>query len=581
MTASATNVEPTDYTTWDHSALVSRVHELEQQLRTRTAAYQTSHPPDLSDPPKSEQPSNGTFKPLRPFDPSRHSTRHVALKFSYLGQNYNGFEHANGNRTPLPTVEEVLWKALRKARLIWPPSEESFDVQHAPAARMKHPVHISWEGCQYSKCGRTDRGVSAFGQVIGIRVRSNRPRGGTSSASERPLNLENNDASIQNGALLADDVLEASDELASDFDHVKDELPYIAILNGILPSDIRVLAWCPNPPSAFDARFSCGERRYKYFFTNPAFAPTPGAIGLQDAQGRQEKQREGWLDIEAMREGAKLLVGSHDFRNVCKVDPSKQMTNFTRRITYADIEVVDQQRGSKSFSNWTQEAFVDPPTPSGRDLYTSSGLRDWPQVLSFNVHGNAFLWHQVRCMASILFLIGQRLEKPSLISKLLNVDKTSHRPAYEMAVEAPLVLWDCIFPQSNSAVIEESLDWIYAGDARGLGPLSNKGDTKFGLGGIVEEIWMLWRKRKMDEILSSTLLDLAVNLGDGTSWARGGFRDPESVKSRSQKVFEGRDGARYIGKYVPVMQKGRMDSVEVQNAKWRVGQGARRQPKLN
>ena len=57
-----------------------------------------------------------------------------------------------------------MWKALMKARLIFPTPVES------PA-----PGEVNWEGCEYSKCGRTDKGVSAFGQVIGLRVRSNRP----------------------------------------------------------------------------------------------------------------------------------------------------------------------------------------------------------------------------------------------------------------------------------------------------------------------------------------------------------------------------------------------------------------------
>ena len=57
------------------------------------------------------------------------------------------------------------WKALNRARLIFPKDAH-------PLA----PGEVNWEGTEYSKCGRTDKGVSAFGQVIGIRV-SNRPLG--------------------------------------------------------------------------------------------------------------------------------------------------------------------------------------------------------------------------------------------------------------------------------------------------------------------------------------------------------------------------------------------------------------------
>ena len=43
------------------------------------------------------------------------------------------------------------------------------------------------------------------------------------------------------------------------------ELPYVQILNRLLPADIRVLSWAPVGVD-FNARFSCLYRTYKYFF---------------------------------------------------------------------------------------------------------------------------------------------------------------------------------------------------------------------------------------------------------------------------------------------------------------------------
>ena len=43
------------------------------------------------------------------------------------------------------------------------------------------------------------------------------------------------------------------------------ELPYVHILNRLLPADIRVLSWAPVGVD-FNARFSCLYRTYKYFF---------------------------------------------------------------------------------------------------------------------------------------------------------------------------------------------------------------------------------------------------------------------------------------------------------------------------
>jgi tRNA pseudouridine38/39 synthase len=362
------------------------------------------------------------------------------------------------------------------------------------------------------------------------------------------------------------------------FHPINDELPYITILNSILPSDIRILAWCPDPPPGFDARFSCRERRYKYFFTNPAFMPTPGPLGFQNAAGKASEIREGWLDIEAMRLAAKRLEGLHDFRNFCKIDPSKQMPSCERRITYADIEEVKQQGGPVSFD-------AEPALGRGANRNAAFGNGSLPrgcgaQVYTFNVNGSAFLWHQVRHMAAILFLVGQGLEPPKVVDDLLDIKSNPGRPTYEMASDSPLVLWDCIFTENGTSQ-KDGLDWVYTGDAHSILALTIKTDGKFGQGGVVDEIWTQWRKHKMDEILSSSLLDLVVNQGDGSAMARGGFRDIEAVKIRSQKIFDGRETPKMAGKYVPVMQKPRLDSVDAQNAKYRAGKGARKELQRN
>ena len=42
-------------------------------------------------------------------------------------------------------------------------------------------------------------------------------------------------------------------------------MPYTVILNRLLPDDIRVLGWAPVD-YAFNARFGCLHRTYRYFF---------------------------------------------------------------------------------------------------------------------------------------------------------------------------------------------------------------------------------------------------------------------------------------------------------------------------
>lgn len=58
------------------------------------------------------------------------------------------------------------------------------------------------------------------------------------------------------------------------------ELPYVKMLNRVLPPDIRALGWAPVP-SGFSARFDCQYRTYRYYFPR------------------------GNLDVELMAEAAK------------------------------------------------------------------------------------------------------------------------------------------------------------------------------------------------------------------------------------------------------------------------------------
>lgn len=174
---------------------------------------------------------------------------------------------------------------------------------------------------------------------------------------------------------------------ASEDFHVKDkvsdaakEIRYTHILNRVLPPDIRVLAWAPVEPS-FSARFSCLERTYRYFF--------PRAD----------------LDIVTMNYAAQKYVGTHDFRNLCKMDVANGVINFQRTILFAQVQLVGQSLDKETW----QEPF---------------------QLCQFEVTGQAFLYHQVRCMMAILFLIGQGMEKPEIIDELLNIEKNPQKPQY-------------------------------------------------------------------------------------------------------------------------------------------------------
>ncbi|GAB7366253.1 hypothetical protein MBLNU230_g7811t1 [Neophaeotheca triangularis] len=529
-----------NYNTWTHGDLINRVTTLETQLRARNAELAQLSSPT---PPK-KQPK----KAPKPFDPSRYHNRHIALKFAYLGGRYNGFEHHTGNTTPLPTIEEELWKALKKTRLILTQADE-----------------VNWEACEYSKCGRTDRGVSAFGQVIGIRVRSARPVQ-RERAEQAVVEGEGGAVSEEQNGVAQEDVEETLEEPR--WDPVNDELPYIQLLNRVLPQDIRVLAWCPDPPQDFSARFNCRERRYRYFFTNPAYPPVP----VSQPPG---VNGEGWLDIPAMQEAAAKYEGLHDFRNFCKIDASKQITNYDRRIFSARVLPVSADGAPET----TEEG-------QSRAAYN---LTAHPSLYYFEVRGSAFLWHQVRHLIAVLFLVGQGYEKPSIVDELLDPSKVSSKPNYEMASDVPLVLWDCVFPdldklseddhvygeKAGSTSYEDGMNWIYVGEEAGGRERAKRStpgieDGKYGRNGLLEDLWALWRTRKMDEILAGSLMEVIARQGYVPKAS-----DAASLSSvqHSERVFDGSEMPRTVGTYVPLLRRSRTEPFAVLNARYAARKG--------
>lgn len=327
-------------------------------------------------------------KPRRDFDMSKYGQRMIALKFNYQGWKFHGFA---SQATTNKTVEDYLFAALLRTHLI-----ESRD------------------SCFYTRAGRTDVGVSAAGQVIGIRVRSG--------------------------------LVPPSKEVR--------ELDYLKMLNSNLPDGIRVTAWSPvcdgdsplpviypgdlpamrdywsrvertvndstvwkeakkfvrRPGERFSARFDALSRSYRYFFAR------------------------GSLDLLAMAEAAAYFIGRHDFRNFCRIDEG--VDNFERVMHDVEIRrASDDER-------------------VGSDGSACGDVGQAFEMYYIFVRGQAFLWHQVRCMAAVLFDVGLRHETPSVVRDML-IDATNEsgdfsrgRPQYRIASATPLVFWECEFPES-------------------------------------------------------------------------------------------------------------------------------------
>ncbi|KAH7882178.1 pseudouridine synthase [Phlebopus sp. FC_14] len=480
-----------NYAAWSKEDLIARLTDLELRIKSDKT---------LVSPPRRG----------RPFHFHKHPVRKIAVKFCYSGWEYNGLAH-QAIPTPLPTVEDVLFQAFAKSRLVDPDA--------------------GFEGCGWEKCGRTDVGVSAAGQVVSLWVRSALP-----GDSTEPLNTSRSEAAHEDlSSQEAQSTLDATPETNEDSDsdsafpglideppsnssmspaREQQELHYALALNKALPPTIRVLAWSPVSPD-FSARHNCLHRHYKYFFTSRG------------------------LDVALMQQAASYLVGLHDFRNLSKLDPSKQLKAFHRRILRAEIS---------------------PAAGQGNG-----------QLYVFDLVGSAFLYHQVRHIMAVLLLVGAGLEPPSIIPTLMNVDGTEtsasgsplletvdRKPVYEMADGLPLMLWDCAFADSD-------VQW--------------QTDDGFANTGLPSDL-----VHKLDSVYQRSLIQTTIEAhflvaadqyrprtGDTTPAARVPLSD-----TPLPGVPLGGGSYRRAAKYVPLLSRQRLDHVEVANERWRNGKGSRR-----
>lgn len=412
-------------------------------------------PPPRVDDGADAGPPAPASRAARGFDVREYPSAYVALRVMYAGWDYRGF--AQQGSDGVRTVEGALFSALRRTRLIAPDA--------AP------------EDVAYTRCGRTDAGVSALGQIVSLRLRSKRgTKGGKRRAQETnegplrdPLftslhdasddakrrsellsrNESRNDGAPLLGASRGDRRAARSDSTHPPpggvffAEHADDELDYCALLNRALPEDVRVTGW-GYVHESFSARFDCEFRLYKYFFCAFPDCADAAPAGPLSAEGdeKTKPKKPSSLDLDAMRDAARRFEGTHDFRNLCKMD-ARNVHNYVRTVYRCDVvDAADAgawedgggargTRGALGFSRLKKSE-------------TSAGSP--PGLCYVRVEGSAFLWHQVRCMAAVLFLVGLRRETPDVVDALLDATKFENgKPQYEMAPDAPLVLWRCGF----------------------------------------------------------------------------------------------------------------------------------------
>jgi tRNA pseudouridine38-40 synthase len=168
-----------------------------------------------------------------------------------------------------------------------------------------------------------------------------------------------------------------------DTDAVRDENAWVRGTNSNLTEAARVL-WSREVPVEFHARYSAVSRTYHYLLFDDGVAP---AI---------LRQRVGWyhkrLDAGLMEEGAKRLLGEHDF------------SAFR-----------DAQCQAKSPVRTLHEASV--------------GRRG--KLVVFTFRANAFLHHMIRNVVGSLVYVGAGKQSPKWMDELLeSKDRRNAAPTF-------------------------------------------------------------------------------------------------------------------------------------------------------
>jgi tRNA pseudouridine38-40 synthase len=163
-------------------------------------------------------------------------------------------------------------------------------------------------------------------------------------------------------------------------------------INGRLAPEI-VCREAVDAPAAFDARFSASAREYRYRIST---GPLPDPF-----TGRFVWHRRGAIDVGAMREAARSLVGEHDFTSFCRHPGGERSTV--------------------------------------RDLQRLSVAKTGEHVL-LGLRANAFLHQMVRAITGTLVQVGDGKLAPADVARLLAArDRTGTgnlAPAHGLTLES-------------------------------------------------------------------------------------------------------------------------------------------------
>jgi tRNA pseudouridine38-40 synthase len=154
-------------------------------------------------------------------------------------------------------------------------------------------------------------------------------------------------------------------------------LPLVRRLGRFLPADVRVRE-IVRAPAGFDARFSALRRHYLYRLTTAAYGADPHQVRFITEWPRP-------LDVDAMAEASRNLLGLHDFAAFCR-----------------------HREGATTI----------------RELQELTWRRDG-DLITVAVTADAFCWNMVRSLVGALLAIGEHRRPVDWLAGLLSEVKRS------------------------------------------------------------------------------------------------------------------------------------------------------------
>lgn len=154
-------------------------------------------------------------------------------------------------------------------------------------------------------------------------------------------------------------------------------LPLVRRLARFLPEDVRVLD-VTRAPADFDARFSALRRHYAYRLSTAPYGATPQQARFVTPWPRP-------LDVDAMAQSARVLLGLHDFAAFCR-----------------------HRDGATTI----------------RELQRVEWVANGAELTCF-VTADAFCWNMVRSLVGAMLAVGEGRRTPDWTAGLLDLSSRS------------------------------------------------------------------------------------------------------------------------------------------------------------